>query len=83
MRQAFFPISAPADVVERILALLLKSELCRLVFGPTLAFGQGYPFANDLALCIFSEHGRLPDPRQDVLLLALLFKHQKDKFISC
>jgi hypothetical protein len=83
MRQAFFPISAPADVVERMLALLLKSELCRLVFGPTLAFGQGYPFANDLALCIFSEHGRLPDPRQDVLLLALLFKHQKDKFISC
>jgi hypothetical protein len=60
-----FLVPIAADVVERILALHFKSELCRLVFSPTLAFGQGYPFANNLALCIFSEHGRSPDPRQE------------------
>jgi hypothetical protein len=36
----------------------------RLLLGPTLTFGQRYPFANDLALRIFPEHRRSPDPPQ-------------------
>ena len=57
-----FLVLVSADVVERILPLHSLGVLRRLVFGPTLAFGQRYPFANDFALCIFSEHGRSPDP---------------------
>jgi hypothetical protein len=60
-----FLVPIPADVVEGILALHSQSELRRLLLGPTLTFGQRYPFANDLALRVFSEHGRSPDPRQD------------------
>jgi hypothetical protein len=58
-----FLVLVSADVVEGILALHSQSELRRLLLGPTLTFGQNNPFANDLALCVFSEHGKIPDPR--------------------